>query len=138
VVYVFLAALTVWPAVQIWLTQAYGVSPWKLGGWGMYAVPRPKYVGMTVLYRARGTSELVPLQSPDEADRAAANAFLERYRWLGTLAFPQDFASSMLARHPDWEAMKIVLSQPVLDRRSAMVVMREEVYEAPPASELSQ
>lgn len=129
VIYGFLAVLTVWPAVQIWLTKTYGVSPWKLGGWGMYAVPRPKYVGMTVLYRAQGATELVQLQSPTAADQAAAGAFLERYRWLGKLAFPEDFVRSMLDRHPDWEAVRIVLSQPVLERETAMIVMREEIYE---------
>lgn len=130
VVYAFLAVLTVWPAVQIWLTKAYGVSAWKLGGWGMYAVPRPKYVGMTVLYRAQGGTELVQLQSPTQADQAAAGVFLERYRWLGRLASPDEFTRSMLDRHPEWEVVRIVLSQPVLDRESAMIVMHEEVYES--------
>jgi hypothetical protein len=95
----------------------------------MYAVPRPKYVGMTVLYRAQGATGLVQLQSPTEPDHAAAGAFLERYRWLGKLAFPENFVRSMFDRHPDWETVRIVLSQPVLEKDSAMIVMREEIYE---------
>ena len=34
-----LLALTFWPVVQIGLVFTLDVSPWKLGGWGMYAAP---------------------------------------------------------------------------------------------------
>ena len=35
-----LIAFTLWPAVHLTLVRVYGVNPWKLGGWGMYAVPQ--------------------------------------------------------------------------------------------------
>jgi hypothetical protein len=131
-VYAALGLLTIWPGVQIWLAKSYGVSPWKLGAWGMYAVPRPKYVGMELLYRERGADRFQLLRQPTDADRAAAGEFLNRYRWLGKLSRPQTFLRSMLEMHPQWEALRVELSQPVLERETGMIVMRKEVFEIPP------
>lgn len=128
-VYTVLALLTVWPGVQIWLAKAYGVSPWKLGAWGMYAAPRPKYVGMELYYRDKGTDAFQQLRAPTDTDRAVANAFLERYRWLGRLAFPEAFLRAMLGMHPEWEALRVELSQPMLERETGMMVMRKEAFE---------
>jgi hypothetical protein len=127
-VHAALVLLTLWPAVHIWLVKSYGVSAWKLGGWGMYAVPRPKFVGMEIFYRPRGAAEPLQLRQPSEAVRAVATDFIERYRWLGELAFPGDFARALLAMHPDWEEVQVVVYQPSLDRDSGMMVMREERF----------
>jgi hypothetical protein len=102
-VYTALVGLTLWPAVHIWLVKSYGVSAWKLGGWGMYATPRPKFLGMEVFYRERGVSEYQRLRKPPGPVEAVAKNFIERYRWLGHLAFPQDFARALLAMNPGWE-----------------------------------
>lgn len=129
VVQIGLIVLTLWPAVHIWLVSSYGVSAWKLGGWGMYSVPRPKFVGMEVFYRERDTAEYQRLRAPAPPVEAAAKSFIERYRWLGQLAFPQDFTRSMLALNPTWEQVQVVVYQPSMDRQSGMMVMREDRFE---------
>src|SRR5262249_39698209 len=35
-----LAALTLWPLMQLAICARWDASPWKLAGWGMYATPR--------------------------------------------------------------------------------------------------
>ena len=124
-VYTALAALTVWPAVHIWLVKSYGVSAWKLGGWGMYAAPRPKFVGLEVFYREPGMREYQRLRQAGEPVTAASRSFIERYRWLGMLASPDDFARRLLKMNPGWEEVQVVVYQPSLERDSGMMRMRE-------------
>jgi hypothetical protein len=124
-----LVALTLWPAVHIWLVKSYGVSAWKLAGWGMYSVPRPKFVGMEVYYREQGGTTDVRLHNPEAKVAAVANDFLERYRWLGRLAFPDTFMEAMLELNPSWERVRVTVYQPVMDRETAMMIMREHVFE---------
>jgi hypothetical protein len=128
-VYTTLALLTIWPAVHIGLAKTYGLSSWKLAGWGMYATPRPKFVGMEVYFRQRGASGYERLREATGPVGDAARVFLERYRWLGKLAFPEAFAKSILAMKPEWEQVKVVVYQPVLQRDTGMMVMREDVFE---------
>jgi len=126
-----LLLLTLWPGVHIWLVKSYGVSAWKLAGWGMYAVPRPKSIGMEIFYRQRGATEYQRLRRAPEAVKAGAKNFIEHYRWLGLLAGPQDFAGKLLSMSPDWERVQVVLFQPSLDRGSGMMVMREDRFTEP-------
>jgi len=125
-VYAALTVLTLWPAAHIWLVKTYGVSAWKLGGWGMYAVPRPKFVGLEVFYRERGAAEYQRLRHASPSTVALSKSFIERYRWLGQLAFPQHFARDLLTLNPGWEQVQVVAYQPVLERDSGMMVMRED------------
>lgn len=128
-VYGFLAVLTAWPAVHIWLVENYGLSSWKLAGWGMYATPRPKFVGMEIYFRGSEDTGYQRFRETTGAAGDAARTFLDRYRWLGKLAFPDEFARAMLAMNPGWSQIKVVVYQPVLDRNTAMMVMREDVFE---------
>jgi len=128
IVYGALVFLTVWPPVHMGLAFRYGMSSWKLCGWGMYATPRPKTFGMDVFGRRPGTSELEQLANPSEALAASANAYLERFRWLGRLASPAPFAELALADHPEWEAVELRVFHSHLERDTGMVVMRREDY----------
>jgi len=49
--HLLLALVVVWPALHIALSQSYGFSPWRFGGWGMYATPerRLPFVGLTAI-----------------------------------------------------------------------------------------
>jgi hypothetical protein len=129
IVQVGLVLLTLWPGVHIWLVKSYGVSAWKLGGWGMYAVPRPKFLGMEVFFREQGASELQRLRAPSPPTEAAAKDFIERYRWLGRLAFPRDFTRAVLAMNPNWQQVRVVVYQPSLVRESGMMVMRQDRFD---------
>lgn len=130
-VYGALAVLTIWPAVHIYLVKSYGVSAWKLGGWGMYAVPRPKFVGMEIFYRERGATEWSRLRNASKPVEDLAKTFIEHYRWLGELAFPHDFARELLSMNPSWEQVQVAVYQPRLDRDSGMMVMREDRFTEP-------
>ena len=44
-----LAAFTIWPLVHRGLVARYDTNPWRLFGWAMYCVPRPKLLPMAVV-----------------------------------------------------------------------------------------
>jgi hypothetical protein len=131
VVYTGLMLLTLWPLVHVCLVKAYDVSPWKLGGWGMYAAPRPSFWGMEVFYRLEGSDEFVQLTRPSPEVASEANAFLERHRWLRELAPPARFASVIRESDPRIEALKIVVVHPVMDPTTGMIEERRRVYAYP-------
>ena len=76
-----LAVFTLWPAVQIGLSFAYDVNPWKLASWGMYAAPQiPSWLRVHVLTPDEiGSYELRSLSAEHTA---LADAFLARHRGL--------------------------------------------------------
>ncbi len=131
IVYLTLLALTLWPLAHIGLAMQYGLSPWKLCGWGMYATPRLGTLGMEVFYRDAGADQMRQLTAPETDERTAANAFLERHRWLGALARPAQLAETVLRARPHTEALKIVVFRPVLERDSGMIVMTTTEWEYP-------
>ncbi|MFT3765951.1 MAG: hypothetical protein QM820_10605 [Minicystis sp.] len=51
------ALLLAWPPVHMALTEAHGISPWRLGGYGMYSVPHPAgFRIVRAFVRAKGGS----------------------------------------------------------------------------------
>lgn len=125
---VALVALTLWPLVHIGLVRRYGLSPWKLAGWGMYSAPRSRSLGMEVFGRPAGGGPLVHLTNPPPAVRDAAGPYLERHRWLHRLARPHALAAAIAAAEPGWDDVTIAVFEPELDRASGMVVMRALVH----------
>jgi hypothetical protein len=128
---VALGALTLWPAAHIYLVKRFDLSPWKLGGWGMYSAPRFGFLGMEVYGRAGGAPEWQKLGAPDAELRTKATEFLERYRWLRRLVRPDDLAHAALESHPQWSELRITVFQPVLERDTGMVVLKQASYEYP-------
>jgi hypothetical protein len=118
---VLMACLTVWPLVQIGLCFRYGLSPWKLAGWGMYAEPR---LGATLDVVARetpdGTAE--PLPPVAYGVMAEADRFLQDWRWLRRLVRPDRFAQAVFAAFPKYQALEIVVNHQVLDRSTGFIV----------------
>lgn len=124
-----LVLLTVWPAAHLFLCRIYDVSPWKLAGWGMYATPRPRTIGMEVYGRGASGSTYEQLTAPTPTLQIEGTAFLERWRWLGRLAEPDRFAAAVLAARPDWNALRIEAYRSHLDPRTSMVVLlRDDRY----------
>lgn len=123
-----LVFLTVWPLAHMVLAHRYGLSSWKLCGWGMYATPRPKTFGMDVFGRRPGGTNLEPLTNPSATLAETANTYLERFRWLGRLVSPEPFARLALAEHPEWEAVELRVFHSHLERETGMVVMKREDY----------
>jgi hypothetical protein len=91
-----LAAFVVaWPAVQMTLVWVYDVTPWKLGGFGMYAVPFPRPVDLLVADSHGRFSQLEIGQLPPGGLEAVERLRMRR-RFLGKLANPSR-AAQMLA-----------------------------------------
>jgi len=128
-----LAALTVWPLAHVAICARWDASPWKMAGWGMYATPRPRSIGMEVFGRT-GDGTFEHLTAPSPALRADAAAFLERWRWLGGLAHPDAFARHVLAASPAWTRLRIELYHSHLDPGTGMVGLRRDdrYYERAP------
>ena len=121
-----LAALTAWPFVHIALCARWDVSPWKLAGWGMYATPRPRTIGMEVHGGAAAGAPFEQLTAPTPALQAEGAVFLERWRWLGRLAAPDRFAALVLAAHPAWNELRLELYRSHLDPDTGMVGLRRD------------
>lgn len=128
IVAVAMALLTAWPLVHIALAQRFGLSPWKLAGWGMYSAPRPKFFGMEVYVRRAGETGFERLAAPAADVRDAANAFLERHRWLGRLARPRALADRVFAGDPRIEELNVVVFRPELDPRTGMIALQQSAY----------
>jgi hypothetical protein len=128
---VALCALTAWPAVHIYLVKRFDLSPWKLGGWGMYASPRFGMLGMEVYGRTGADAEWTKLTAPSAELRNEATVFLERYRWLRRLARPDALTQGALQAHPEWRELRVIVFQPELDKQTGMVVMKQVSYDYP-------
>lgn len=125
-VVVGLTVLTLWPLVHVALCVRYDVSPWKLAGWGMYATPRPRTIGMEVHGRAPGETTFTQLGGPSPALQAEGASFLERWRWLGRLAPLDGFAAAVFAERPTWTELRIELYRSHLDAATGMVGLRRD------------
>jgi hypothetical protein len=121
-----LGALTLWPAVHLALCLRYDVSPWKLAGWGMYATPRPRTIGMEVYGRGAGDPTYRQLTAPSPLLRSEAAEFLERWRWLGRLAAPKRFVAALFAAEPAWDELRLELYRSHLDPATGMVGLRRD------------
>lgn len=120
VVHAALLLLALWPLVHLTLVWRHDLSPWKLAGFGMYTTPRFALVGME-LYGASDGATWQQMVAPSADVRAAGNAFLERHRWLRGLATTSALEDAVRAQHPEWTALRVVVSYPVLDRTSGRV-----------------
>jgi hypothetical protein len=119
-VHAALVALVVWPLVHLSLVWRFDLSPWKLAGWGMYTTPRFGMLGMEV-YGRTGDAAWQQLVAPSAEVRSAATAFLEQHRWLRGLAATSVLADAVRTQHPEWTALRIAVSYPVLDRATGRV-----------------
>ena len=131
VLYLALGLFSVWPLVQISLALQFGLHPWKLAGWGMYAVPRPGAARLEVWVRRAGGAVFEPLSADGAAWQAEARRFAERHLWLGRLTRPRALVAAVQREAPGAEAVRVVIVAPGLEARSGMVVAMRSVYEHP-------
>jgi hypothetical protein len=120
IVHAALLLLALWPLVHLSLVWRFDLSPWKLAGWGMYTTPRFGLLGMEVYGRA-GDAEWQQLVAPSAEVRTAGTAFLEQHRWLRGLAATGALAAAVRQQHPEWTAIRVVVSYPLLDRATGRV-----------------
>ena len=122
-----LAFCALWPAVQMALVARYGVNPWKLAGWGMYAAPQltPLVSVECLTPDTVGRYELLTVQPEWERELAE---FVQRRRGLGRLARPDRLGRRLLEVNPAVTGVEITVEQPVLDRRTGMIEGQTSTY----------
>jgi hypothetical protein len=118
--------VTLWPLVHLGLCARYDVSPWKLAGWGMYATPRPRTLGMEVHGRPGDAAPFAQLTAPAPALQRAGADFLERWRGLGRLARRDGVAAAVFAAQPAWTELRIEVYRSHLDAGTGMVGLRRD------------
>ena len=116
-----LILFALWPAVHIGLVKRWGVNPWKLAGWGMYAAPQ-------IPAELRIQAGALPLEElPAELD-TTRYAFLRARLGLGELARPKKLARALLNHDPAIDHVSIEVVQPVLNPRTGLVEERRTTY----------
>ena len=115
----------------MYLVTHFQLSAWKLAGWGMYATPRPSFLGMAVFGRQPGRGEFEALRSIPAPCQAQASEFLNQQRWLGQLVRPDELARSLREQMPQFADLRIVTFVPTLDRESGMIIVKQLGYEYP-------
>jgi len=128
IVHLGLALIAAWPLVHMALVRRFDVSPWKLAGWGMYSTPRFDLLGMEIYGHVAATGDAEQLTTPSGAERDAAAAYLERHRWLRSLADDRDLTDVVLTDHPAWDRVSIVVFRPELDRDSGRITMQRREH----------
>jgi hypothetical protein len=130
IVWVGWVVLCVWPLVHHALVRATDLHPQEGFAWSMYCVPS-RSVG------SRETTldgKQLPIDRLSDKQRRdlqrAKNKYLETRAALGKWAVPDRLARAVFEAFPETDAIKIVVNQARVDRRSAMVVLEStEEYE---------
>jgi hypothetical protein len=120
-VHAALAVFTFWPACQLALSLQFGVSSWKLGGFGMYATPQRQPGLVARGFTAEGLAHPLRQPYPD----ALRNELARFQRWrsaLGGLHPPERLARAILDAHPEFARVELELSELRLDRATAVLV----------------
>ena len=118
------AFVLVWPLVHAGLVARYGVDPWELFGWSMYALPAKR---VQVRVEVERDGEIGPLRAMG-ATRQRVKEFARRRTALGSLASPEPLARTLLDEEDGIDAVIVVIRQIELDRGSSRLVARDEPH----------
>ena len=120
--FALLVALSIWPAIHHVLAHTYGIDPWKLFGWSMYAVPnRQIRVKVVALENGAPTPWIFPPAARAEIDR-----FITRRLNLGRFASAESLGQVVLGHEPRFDELEVVIQVRRLDLESARFVFDEE------------
>lgn len=122
-----LIGFTLWPLAQMELVHRFGISPWKLAGWGMYATPRIS-PGLAILVQ-EGDQPPAPMPTVPPEVRVACQRLQRKRLWLRDLAPPDEVGRLVLASKREYRRVTVILLQPVLDTTSGMVRTEEKAYD---------
>lgn len=118
-----LVALMLWPALHYALYRNFGIDPWRLCGWAMYA--RPRSAQHLTLFALHGTSETQVTSLPPGL-RQQTEAAIARRVALGSLATFDSLAPALLAGLPDADGVRLVLRRTAFDCRSGKLDQVDE------------
>ena len=116
-----------WPFAQRTLVARFGMDPWKLAGFAMYAAPSLPVL-VAVFVPLDGRLVLVDEATLPDPVRARLDRFRVERLALGRLREPEDVARALLAARPDASGVMIVVQRTDLDRHSARTVSAEEIF----------
>ena len=120
-VLVLLAAFTAWPMLHIVLTAVQGSDAWKLGGFGMYATPRPRVTLRLEVDAGRGLAEYDPMTLDGPLQRKYAET-RESMAILGAWASAEPLAAAILERYPAVRTVAVLVDTTVMDPEEATLV----------------
>lgn len=115
------AGLILWPWVHIALVLIFGVSPWKLYGWGMYSTPQFEPAVQLIELRNGKSVGLIEQTNLPEELRMKIRRFQFRRMALGRLAPPDPLASDILAALPRLSGIAVVVRERKLNPRTALI-----------------
>ena len=116
-----LAAVALWPLAHRALVARYGIDPWKLGGFAMYATPNlPVLVAAVGTIASGGTIRIEETTLPVWVRRDLDRFRVERAA-LGTLRDPEDVGRMLLAARPDVASVGILIQRTTLDPATATI-----------------
>ena len=122
-----LAFAALWPFAQRALVARYGIDPWKLAGFAMYATPSmPVLVALFV--PEGGRLALVDETSLDPALRARLDRFRAERLALGRLREPEDLARAFLAARPAATGVVVSVQRTDLDPATARMHSANELF----------
>ena len=126
----FISALLVWPPIHMGLSIHHGFSSWKFAGWGMYAAPRLTPVIEVAVDNGAGRFTWL---SPGSLQRHAVWGkwvrLVRTRRALGRLSPPDPLADALFASDSHIARVRIRISQPRIDRRTAMLDSETETFD---------
>ena len=146
VFYALVGIFALWPPLHFGLSKILDISPWKLGGWGMYAEPsrtfRLKAESLTEIKTEGGGTTFVaePLQfsqletEPRDNISAALGKFKDMRVQFCELYPPDGVADAFFAGYPDVDQIRITVFRFGLNRKTAMGELKNESeydYERP-------
>lgn len=121
-----LIGFSLWPLAQMELVRRFGISPWKLAGWGMYATPR--ITPGIAIYVQRANEAPAPMRVVPPEVSVACETFALKRLWLHDLAPPDAIGQLVLASSPDYHRATILILEPMLDTETGMVRTEEKAY----------
>jgi hypothetical protein len=136
IVIAVLAFVASWPLVQRGLVAGYGIDPWKLGGFAMYAAPSPPLLVVLVDPDRAGTA--IDERTLSAPLRRALDRFRIERHALGRLREPRALAAAVLAERPDLAALVVVVQTARLDVRTARMTTSRDAYAYGPDGPIAQ
>lgn len=119
-----IVAFALWPLCQYALVLRYGVDPWKLFGFAMYSVPGPMKTVRIIEISRSGHFRVLDFQAYTPEEQVLVDTFRERRSALGRLQSADALAAGMLALHPEFEGVEVVVVSLELSRDTARLVPR--------------
>jgi hypothetical protein len=127
---VAISAFTLWPLVQMGLVATFDVNPWKLGGWGMYSAPRITPEIEVAISDGTGPFRWLTPRALQRYKVAPQWVRLVRTRRaLGRLSPPDPVAEALFASDARIVRVRIRISQPRIDLRTAIVEIESETFD---------